>query len=238
LTTALREPQEYLGTGAVSGRTYGQYCGFARALEVVGERWALLVIRDLTVGPRRFTDLLRQLPGIPTNILAARLKELELDGVVRRRVLPRPAASVVYELTEYGAELEDVVFRLGRWGAKALGQPRPGEIVTAESLVVALRATFRPEHAPDLRASFELRLGGIVVHARVQAGALETGIGPLAQADLVIETELALRGLMAGELTPDEAVASGAVRLTGNRGLLAAFVEVFHIEPAPAALPV
>ena len=93
----------------MAGRTYGQYCGFARALEVVGERWALLIIRDLTVGPRRFTDLRRGLPGIPTNILAARLKELELAGVVRRRVLPRPAASVVYELTEYGAELEEVV---------------------------------------------------------------------------------------------------------------------------------
>src|ERR1700730_1429389 len=92
--------QECLGISTVSGRTYGQYCGFARALEVVGERWALLVIRDLTVGPRRFTDLRRELPGIPTNILAARLKELELAGVVRRRILPRPAVAVVYELTE------------------------------------------------------------------------------------------------------------------------------------------
>ncbi|HEV2643341.1 MAG TPA: helix-turn-helix domain-containing protein, partial [Candidatus Elarobacter sp.] len=83
-------------------RAYGQYCGFARALEVVGERWALLVVRDLLVGPKRFTDLLNGLPGIPSNILTARLKELENAGVARRRVLPRPARAVVYELTEYG----------------------------------------------------------------------------------------------------------------------------------------
>src|SRR5215470_4843058 len=105
-------------------RTYGQYCGFARALEVVGERWAMLVIRDLLVSPKRFTDLHNGLPGIPTNVLTARLKELEQAGVIQRRVLPRPTGSVIYELTEYGAELENVVVQLGRWGAKSLGDPR------------------------------------------------------------------------------------------------------------------
>src|ERR671931_2934804 len=94
-------------------RAYGQYCGLARAVEVVGERWALLIVRDLLVGPKRFTDLRRGLPRIPTNVLAERLRELEDAGVVRRRVLPRPAGSVVYELTDYGSELEDVVMRLG-----------------------------------------------------------------------------------------------------------------------------
>src|ERR1700737_2507239 len=102
----------------MSMRAYGQYCGLARALEIVGERWAILVIRDLLVGPRRFTDLHRGLPGIPTHILTARLKELEEAGVVRRRVLPRPANSIVYELTEYGHELEEALQALGRWGAK------------------------------------------------------------------------------------------------------------------------
>jgi DNA-binding HxlR family transcriptional regulator len=221
----------------VPGRTYGQYCGFARALEVVGERWALLVIRDLTVGPRRFTDLRRELAGIPTNILAARLKELELAGVVRRRVLPRPAASVVYELTGYGAELEEVVLQLGRWGAKSLGQPRPGEIVTVESLIVALRTTFRPEVARDLRVGYELHIGEIVIHARIDAGTLEAGQGPLEAPDLVIDTQLALRGLMAGEISPAEALESGTVKVSGDPSLLAGFAEVFHISPAPAAVP-
>src|SRR5581483_3020027 len=114
-------------------RSYGQFCGFARAVEVVGERWSLLVLRDLFVGPKRFTDLHRGLPGIPTNILSARLKELEAAGVVQRRLLPRPNGAVVYELTEYGKELEGVVIGLGRWGAKSLDTPREGETVTVDS---------------------------------------------------------------------------------------------------------
>ena len=92
-------------------RTYGQYCGLARALEIIGERWALLIVRDLLVGPRRFSDLRRGLTRIPSNILTARLKEMEQAGVVERRVLPRPAGSVVYELTGHGRGLEDPVPR-------------------------------------------------------------------------------------------------------------------------------
>src|SRR5579864_5034346 len=160
-------------------RTYGQFCGFSRAVEVVGERWALLVIRDLLVGPKRFTDLHRGLPGIPTTVLTARLKELEQAGIVRRRILPRPDNSVVYELTDYGAELEETVVRLGRWGAKALGEPRPGEIITANSIIMALRATFHRERARGLTLSYELRLGEVVIHACIDDGKLALGEGPL-----------------------------------------------------------
>src|SRR5919205_173368 len=109
--------------------------------------------QDLLVAPKRFTDLRRGLPRIPTNILSERLKELEDTGVVRRRVLPRPAGSIVYELTEYGADLEDAIKHLGRWGARSLGEPRPDEIVTLDSLTMALRTTFRPEHAEGIHAS-------------------------------------------------------------------------------------
>ena len=214
-------------------RTYGQFCGLARAMELVGERWGLLVVRDLVVGPKRFTDLRRGLPRIPTNILAARLKELEAAGIVRRRLLPRPAAAVVYELTEYGQELEDIVLRLGLWGARSLGEARPEDIVTTDSLILALRATFLPEAARELRARYVLRLGEIVVHARIDHGTLEAGEGALPEADLVIETGPAIRALLAGELSPGEAVESGSVRLSGKRDLLARFVEVFHIPPAP-----
>jgi DNA-binding HxlR family transcriptional regulator/putative sterol carrier protein len=221
----------------MSTRTYGSYCGVARALELVGERWALLVIRDLILGPKRFTDLRRGLPRIPSNVLSARLKELEHAGIVRRRLLPRPSAGVVYELTEYGSELEDVVLRLGLWGARLLGEPRPDEIVTADSLMLALRATFRSEAARGLRASYELRLGEIVLHARVDKGALEVAEGPLPDADLALETDLTLRLLMTGELSPAEAVKSGKVRLSGKRELLERFVEIFQIPPAPVAVP-
>jgi DNA-binding HxlR family transcriptional regulator len=212
-------------------RVYGQYCGLARAVEIVGERWALLIIRDLLVGPRRFTDLRRGLPRIPTNVLTERLRELEDAGVVERRVLPRPAGgSVVYALTPYGAELEDVVLRLGLWGAQALGEPRPGEIVTLDSLIIALRTTFRPAAARDRRLSFELRLDDVVLHAAVDAGTVRVGPGELEGADLVIETGPGLKALLAGELSPGDALASGAVRvLRGNPALLDAFAELFQI---------
>jgi DNA-binding HxlR family transcriptional regulator len=221
----------------MTSRSYGQFCGFARALELVGERWALLVVRDLVLGPKRFTELRRGLPRIPTNILSARLKELEDAGVLRRRVLPRPAAGVVYELTGYGQELEDIVLRLGLWGARSLGDPRPDDIVTTDSLILALRATFLPEAAGDLRAGYQLNLGDVVVHARIDQGSLEAGEGPLAGADLVIETGPAIRALLSGELSPGEAVQTGSVRLTGDPDLLTRFVEAFHIPPAPVALP-
>src|SRR3982074_612318 len=157
---------------SVTARRYGQYRGLARALELVGERWALLIVRDLLVGPRRFTDLRHGLPRIPTNVLSGRLKELEQSGVVRRRVLPRPPGAVVSELPEYGSRLEDVVLRLGLWGAQSLGQPRPGEIMTADSMVLALRSTFVPEAANGLQVSYEFHLGEIVIHARVEDGTI------------------------------------------------------------------
>src|SRR6266571_9269434 len=134
-------------------RSYEQYCGVARALDLVGERWALLVVRELILGPKRFTDLRRGLPGIGTNVLAARLKELESSGVLARRTLPPPAASTVYELTEYGRELEEVMLAFGRWGAKSMGARAPEQTLQSEWVAVALKAFFRPEAAEDLRAT-------------------------------------------------------------------------------------
>jgi DNA-binding HxlR family transcriptional regulator/putative sterol carrier protein len=221
----------------VSDRIYGSYCGIAYALELVGERWALLVVRDLILSPKRFTDLRRGLPRIPSNVLSARLKELEEAGIVRRRLLPRPQTGVVYELTEFGQELEEVVLRLGLWGARTLGEPRPEDTVNPDSMMLALRATFRPEAARGLRASYELRLGEIVLHARVDKGSLEVAEGPLPDADLILETDLALRLLMSGDLSPRDAVKSGKVRIVGKIDLLERFAEMFHIPSAPVALP-
>jgi DNA-binding HxlR family transcriptional regulator len=204
-------------------------------MELVGERWALLIVRDLLVGPKRFTDLRRGLPGIPTNILSARLKELEETGIVRRKVLPRPVGSIVYELTEYGAELEEIVLAFGPWGARTLGEPGRDEVITADSMITALPSTFRPEAARGLRAGYELRLAGFVIYARVQDRRLETGKGPLPDADLVIEGGPALRALMASEVGPDEAIATESVRLTGDPALLDRFAEVFHIPARPEA---
>src|SRR2546429_528345 len=105
----------------MTSRTYGQYCGLARAMEIVGERWSMLIIRDLILGSKRFSDLRGTLPRIPASILSSRLNELEEHGVVFRRVLPDLNASVVYKLTEYGADLDEVLAKLGLWGARSLG---------------------------------------------------------------------------------------------------------------------
>jgi DNA-binding HxlR family transcriptional regulator/putative sterol carrier protein len=216
-------------------RSYGKYCGLAHALEVVGERWALVLVSDLIRGPKRFSDLQRGQPRIPSNVLSARLKELEDACVVRRRVLPRPASGVGYELTEYGRELEDIVLRLGLWGAMSMPDPRPDDVVTADTLLLALRSTFRPEVARELEADFELRLGEVVVHARVDHGALEVDEGPSADADLVLETDVTIHPLLTGELSTTEAIESGRVEVTGKRKLFERFVDVFHIPPVPVA---
>jgi DNA-binding HxlR family transcriptional regulator len=210
-------------------RAYGQYCGFARSLDLIGERWALLVVRDLLVGPKRFSDLQRGLPKIPSNILTARLKELEESGLVRRRVQPRPSGGVVYELTEDGRNLEEAVIALGRWGAKHLGEPRPGEIVTDDSMAMALRTIFRPECAAKDDVAFELHVGEIAVNAQVRDGSVVVGRGSLAAPDLVIESGPEIRALLAREITPKEALKSGAVRVRGKHALLERFVQLFHI---------
>lgn len=210
-------------------RAYGQYCGFARALEVVGERWALLIIRDLLVGPRRFSDLQHGLPGIPSNILTGRLRELEEAGIVARRLLPRPSGSIVYELTPAGRELKEPVISLGRWGAKRLGEPRLDEIVTEDSMAAALLATFRPEAAGRANVSYELRLGEILVHAQVRNGKVAVGRGSLPKADLIIEAGPAIRALLAREITPQEALKKKIVRVKGDPKLLTRFTQMFQI---------
>ena len=121
----------------VTARSYRQHCGIARALDLVGERWALLVIRELVLGPRRFTDLREGLPGIATNVLSQRLRELARDGIVARRKLPAPAASNVYELTEYGRELVPITLALGRWGARSMGPRQEGQTTHGRWFAVA-----------------------------------------------------------------------------------------------------
>lgn len=208
---------------------YGQYCGLARALELVGERWAILIVRDLLVGPKRFSDLHRGLPKIPSNILTARLKELEDSGIVQRRAAPRPASGVVYELTDAGRELETALAALGMWGAQRLGDAREGEIVTEDSLAMALRTTFRPNEAKDDTIAYELHIGDIVFHAKVDRGTIAVGRGALDHPDIVIETGPAIRELMARELTPQDALKSGIVSIKGPRKLLDRFAATFQI---------
>ena len=138
-------------------RSYHQYCPIAHALDLVGERWSLLVVRELLHGPLRYSDLHERLPGCGTNVLAARLKQLEAGGVVRRHRLPPPAASMVYELTPYGEELRKVVRELARWGVRSLGPPppdarlQPGWLLGALETITQLTSEF-----PDVCVEFRI----------------------------------------------------------------------------------
>ena len=211
----------------MASRDYGQYSGITRAMEVVGERWALLIVRDLLVGPRRYSELATGLPRIPSNILAARLKELQAAGVIRR--VPHSRV-IVYELTAYGYELEPVVLALGAWGFKALGDPRDEQIITPDSMTIDLRTAFRANVAARLPATaYSARFGPAELLIRVDGSTLDVsrGDGPV---DLAFATGPGIRKLISGELAPDRAIATGVVEvLRGSGGLLDRFADTFHL---------
>src|SRR4051812_3509453 len=152
-------------------RSYGDPCGIARALDLVGERWALLVVRELLLGAKRFTDLRAGLPTASPNVLSQRLRELEQAGVVHRRKAGPPVGAWVYELTDWGRELEPVVLQLGRWGSQAPSVP--GAQLSADALILALMAMFDPGEAGEMRASFDIRLGADHFHLDVADGQLD-----------------------------------------------------------------
>lgn len=209
----------------VNRRGYNQYCGLARALELVGERWALLIIRDLSVRPRRYTDLLEGLPGIPTNVLSTRLKELERSGIIERQVAPAPQRGIRYALTPAGQALEPAVLALGRWGATQLDGPRPEEIVTPESVTMSLRAVFNADEAAGLTASWELHADDILLRLVITDGKLESGVGPApGKPDLVITFQP--DGLPSYQALI-QAAKCGLVELDGRRELLGTFLKVF-----------
>jgi DNA-binding HxlR family transcriptional regulator len=216
-------------------REFGQYCGLARALEIVGERWTLLIIRELLARPCRYTDLLDDLPGIPTNVLSTRLRELEEAGIAERQIAPSPQRGVLYALTEAGRGLQGAVIALALWGNTRLGEQEPNEFVPPSSVVMALRATFNPEAARGLTASWEIRTGDAVLYAALADGQLSTGIGPApSEPDLVVtvpsDAVLTYRAIM-------QAIKSGPVQLTGRRSLLSTFARVFAPPGGDAPKP-
>lgn len=211
----------------MAARDYGEYGGVTRALELVGERWALLIVRDLLVGPRRYGELAAGLPRIPSNILAARLKELQAAGIIRRA--PR-SRIIVYELTPYGRELEPVVLALGAWGFKALGDARQEQVITPDSMTMDLRTAFRPQVAATLPATaYGARVGPAELLIRVDGPSLEVtrGDGPV---DLAFASGPDIRRLISGELPADRAIATGVVEvLRGPGDLLGRFADTFHL---------
>lgn len=214
----------------MAARDYGEFGGVTRALELVGERWALLIIRDLLVGPRRYGELAAGLPRIPSNILASRLKELQAAGILRRA--PRSRV-IVYELTPYGRELEPVVLALGSWGLQSLGDPRAEQIITPDSMTMDLRSAFRPLVAANLPATaYAAHLGPTELLIRVDGSVLDVdrGVGP---ADLSFTVGPGIHRLLSGRLAPDRAIATGVVEVLGGRSdLLDRFASTFHLAAA------
>jgi DNA-binding HxlR family transcriptional regulator len=215
-------------------RTYGDGCGIAHALDLVGERWALLIVRELLLGPKRFTDLRAGLPNASPNVLAQRLRELEAGLVVERRKLPPPASSWVYELTGWGRDLEPVVRAFGLWAVRSPTFPRDVPY-SADSLVLALGTLFDAEAAGDLRATYELRMDESSFHVRIADGRLELGRGPAAGADATVETDTATLGaLLWNGRDLAEAERAGDVAIQGDRDAVARFAALFP-RPEPVA---
>jgi DNA-binding HxlR family transcriptional regulator len=220
-------------------RTYGEACRFAYALDVVGERWALLVVRELLLGPKRFTDLRNGLPHASSNILSERLRDLEQGGVIQRRKLPPPAGSSVYELTEWGRELEPILTKLGAWGARSPIPPESQEI-GPDSIVLALHSLFDPDAAGDLEAAYELQIGEERFRVEISGGEVELARDTPAEPVLSIAVPDAptLAAILTAQLPLDDALSSGAAQIEGSKQAAKRFLRLFPMpEPCAGAEP-
>lgn len=219
--------------GMTGKRTYADVCGVARALDTVGERWALMIVRELLLGPKRFTDLRAGLPTLSPDVLTQRLRDLAEAGVIIRRKLPPPAPAQVYALTALGAKLEPVVLALGNWGALL---PIPeGELrMSFDAHILSLRTLFDAERADGFDAHVELRLGEESFAAIVSDGRFEIARGELADPDAVIATDAStLIAIAHGRRELDEALAAGEVSIDGAHDVVARFLGLFPL-PTPA----
>jgi DNA-binding HxlR family transcriptional regulator len=218
----------------VEQRTYNQYCATAHTLDLVGERWTLLLIRELLTGPKRFGDLQASLRGLGTGLLAARLKHLEHEGIAHRVTLPPPARTPAYALTEAGEDLGPAILALARWGLKwAMGERQPTETFHPGWAVLGLEACFDPEAAAGLHAVYEFRVDDEPFHARVDDGAIEVLHGPAQNPDAAITiSEGAFLRIVGQGLTLSEAIESGAASASGDREALRRLKGQFRL-PAP-----
>ena len=217
-------------------RCYGQGgCAVSHALDLVGERWALLIVRELLLGPKRFTDLRTGLASASPNVLAQRLRELEESGVVRRRRLGPPTPAWVYELTEWGHELESVVISLGRWGARS--PLRPEYEAGSDSVLLALKALFDPSAAKGLRATYQVRFGDDRFAVTASDGILTLERGDQPNADAVIDTDPGTWvALLTGRQRIAEAKRDGRLRISGDAKVFERLLQAVRV-PERAEVP-
>ncbi|MEV0298362.1 helix-turn-helix domain-containing protein [Nocardia sp. NPDC050710] len=222
-------------------RSYQDACGAARALDLVGERWTLLVVRDLLLGPKRFTDLRAGLPAISPNVLSQRLDELERAGIVRRRKLPPPVSTAVYDLTDWGRELETVILALNRWGAKAPRGPYRCADLTTDSLVVSLRSFFNPAAATGVHADYDLYLtesssGADEFHAVVADGTFTITRGTTGTAATTLHTSVPALVAVTFDGHPlAEVAAAGDLTISGDITAAENFANYFDLPPECAS---
>jgi DNA-binding HxlR family transcriptional regulator len=216
-----------------TSRSYGDACGIARALDVVGERWALLVVRELLLGPQRFSDLRRALPKASSNLVADRLRELEAHGVVRRRRLAPPAGSWVYELTDRGRELEPIVLALGDWGVRVPMPPTPTTL-SATSVLLFLRACARPDPTAPL-TTYRLELDDRVWAVRTAAGQVLVQPDEPTKADASLRaTPTTFNALLEDPSGLDAAMADGSVAAGGDLPALRRLLQAVT-NPSPVS---
>jgi len=219
----------------VGKRSYDDGCAVAHGLDLLGERWALLVVRELLLGPKRFTDLRSGLPGVSADVLTQRLRELQESGVVQRRRLAPPAGSWVYELTDWGAELEPILIQLGRWSSRSPALRRDAAI-GADSLMLSLRALFAPRAAEGFNATIALRLDDSNYRVRIADGHLELSRGDTDHADAILTTSPdTLTALLWNHRDLTDAVRAGDLTLDGDTDTARRFFDLFPL-PEPATV--
>lgn len=213
-------------------RSYDEYCGLAVALDLLGERWTLLIIRDLLMGPKRFTDLLVGLPGIGTGLLTQRLRELEDAGVIEKAALPPPAASTVYQLTSDGESLRSPLLGLTRFGLRRLGTPTEGQTANVNLLAFAMAARFNPSNSPAADGTYQLCIDGSTFKLAIDNGTINIQAGPTHQPQAVISTDMAtLIAINNGTTTLAEALTSRVLTVDGDPTAIAALANAFELDP-------
>jgi len=216
---------------SLPGRSYDDACGAAHALDLIGERWAILVMRELMLGPMRFSDLRAALPGISANVLTQRLEGLEGIGALVKRKLPPPAAAQVYELTPWGYEAEPIMQALGRWATRSPLHD-PSLPLSAVSLMLSFRTMFDPARADGFEARIGFRLGGEEYMVRIAKGRIEAARETIENADVVFTgTPPAVAGAVYGGVTLAALEADGALEVDGYRTIANRFITLFPLPP-------